>query len=71
MFFVYGHSASPNDAHLYEAIFTSQIEHLYFCIHQPTADIQAIDGELARYKRRHGSKIDYTFVDSETAKVWG
>ena len=71
IFFVYGHSASHNDAHIYEAIFNSQIAHLYFCIHAPTSDIKAIDGELARYRKRYGSKIDYTLVDSETAKVWG
>ena len=71
IFFVYGHSASPNDAHIYKAIFTSEVDHLYFCIHKPTADIQAIDGELARYKKLYASKIDYIFVDSETANVWG
>jgi Domain of unknown function (DUF4917) len=70
-FFVYGHSASQNDEHIYDALFRSDISHLYFCIHQPTADIQAVAGELARYKERNGSDIEFTFVDSETAPVWG
>lgn len=70
MVFVYGHSADPNDAHIYRAIFNSPAEHLYFCVHQPSADIAAIDGELARYKALYHSDIDYTFVDSETAQVW-
>jgi hypothetical protein len=30
-----------------------------------------VAGELARYKERNGSDIDFTFVDSETAAVWG
>jgi hypothetical protein len=38
---------------------------------KPTANVPDIDGELARYKKRHSGKIDYTLVDSETAKVWG
>jgi hypothetical protein len=70
-FFVYGHSASPNDAHIYDALFRSGISHLYFCVHQPTADVPAIDGELARYQKRSGSKVQYSLVDSETANVWG
>jgi len=69
--FVYGHSAAQNDAHIYRALFKSEIDHLYFCIHQPSADINLIDGELARYKRQYSSAVDYTFVDSESAHVWG
>lgn len=70
-FFVFGHSADPNDAHIYNALFRSKITHLYFCVHQSTDEkIKAISGELARYKERAGSKVDYTFVDSESARVW-
>jgi Domain of unknown function (DUF4917) len=70
-FFVFGHSADPNDAHVYHALFRSKIKHLYFCIYQPNDDkIKAVSGELARYKELAGSKIDYTFVDSESAHVW-
>jgi hypothetical protein len=69
-FFIYGHSADPGDAHIYDALFRSKIRHLYFCIHQPTAKITDIDGELARYKKRAASKIDYKFVDAESVHVW-
>jgi hypothetical protein len=59
-FFVFGHSADPNDAHIYQALFRSKIKHLYFCIYQPTDDkIETISGELARYKERMGSEIGY------------
>ena len=30
-----------------------------------------IDGELARYQKRNGSKVAYSLVDAETANVWG
>lgn len=70
MFFVYGHSGDQNDTHIYRALFKSSIDHLYFCIHTPTANVAAIDGELARYKRLFGSLVDYTFVDSVSAQVW-
>ncbi|MBR0873046.1 DUF4917 family protein [Bradyrhizobium tropiciagri] len=70
-FFVYGHSASPNDAHIYDALFSSDISHLYFCVHKPTANVEEIDGELSRHQKRNGSQIGYTLVDSETANVWG
>lgn len=69
-FFVYGHSADPNDAHIYRALFTSEIDRLYFCIHKPTADVKKIDGELARYKKQCGSTIEYAFIDSESVQVW-
>jgi hypothetical protein len=70
-FFVFGHSADPNDAHIYSALFRSKITHLYFCVYQPTDEkIRAVSGELARYKERAGSTIEYTFVDSESAHVW-
>jgi hypothetical protein len=70
-FFVFGHSADQSDAHIYDALFRSNITHLYFCIHKPTDDkIKRIGGDLARYKVRTGSKVDYSFVDSESAHVW-
>jgi hypothetical protein len=70
-FFVFGHSADSNDAHIYYALFRSKITHLYFCVYQPTGEkLKRMSGELARYKERAGSNIDYTFVDSESAHVW-
>jgi hypothetical protein len=70
-FFVFGHSADPNDAHIYDAIFRSDIAHLYFCVFQPTDEkLKNFRGELTRYRERTGSKIDFTFIDSESAHVW-
>lgn len=70
-FFIFGHSADQNDAHIYNAIFGSEVTHVYFCVYQPTVEkLRGIGGELARYKERSGSAIDYTFIDSESAHVW-
>jgi hypothetical protein len=68
--FVYGHSAARNDEHIYRALFGAKLDHLYFCIHKPTAKLNEMDAELARYKRLFSSKVDYSFVDSESAHVW-
>jgi hypothetical protein len=69
--FVYGLSAGDKDAHIYETVFRAPISHLYYCIHRPTAQIEEVAGELARYKERTGSAVEYSFVDSETVHVWG
>ena len=70
-FFIFGHSADRNDEHIYDKIFRSNIEHLYYCIHRPTAGkIAERNAELARYKAHSDSKIEFTFVDSDSANVW-
>jgi len=69
--FVYGHSANENDAHIYNAIFRSKAKHLYFGVHRPDdAKVKTLDGALAKYQRTVGSKVEYTFFCSESAKVW-
>lgn len=70
--FVYGHSASENDEHIYRAIFRSEIEKIIFCVHRPTADVNSINGELQRYKAKYrpAREIEIIFVDSETVHVW-
>jgi hypothetical protein len=70
--FIFGHSADRNDEHIYDKIFRSNIENLYYCIHEPTAaKVAERNAELARYKARAESDVDFTFVDSTSANVWG
>jgi hypothetical protein len=69
-FFVYGSSVNENDAHIYDALFSSEISRLYFCIYDQ-AELAALDGRLANYQKANRSKIQYTFVDSKSAGVWG
>lgn len=69
--FVFGHSANQNDEHIYKALFGSEMEMMYFCVYTPDADIDAISGELDRYKRKYGRKDKYyRLVDAQTANVW-
>ena len=69
--FIFGHSAAPNDAHIYHAIFGSKAKHVYFGVFQPNrTKITALDAELAKYKKLGGDNVPYSFFDSETAHVW-
>ncbi len=69
--FVFGHSADPNDSHIYHAIFGSEAKHVYFGIYRPDDDkILTTDAELAKYKKLNGDKVSYSFFDSKTAHVW-
>lgn len=67
--FIFGHSADPNNANIYSAIFRSEVEHLFFCVYQPIEEkLKEISVELARYKARSGSKLDVSLVDSESSR---
>lgn len=69
--YIFGHSADDNDAHIYNAIFSSNCKALYFGIYQPNAPkIRAFDGRLEKYRRTFGSDLAISFFDAETAKVW-
>ena len=69
--FIYGHSASDSDAHIYKALFKSGINHIYFCIYKPTSDSLAeMNAKLSYFQKSNSSRIDYTFVDAESAAVW-
>ena len=69
--FIYGHSADPNDAHIYRAIFESGAKRIYFGVYQPDAEkLKTFDGELARYQKIWGLDTTYEFYDSESAAVW-
>ena len=72
VFFVFGHSADRNDEHVYLHIFRSSIDHLYFCIHNPTPPgLAQLNAELVRYRALSESNVGFTFVDSASANVWG
>lgn len=52
--FIYGHSADSNDAHIYRAIFSSEIEHIYFGVYRPNAaDLKGFSSQLAMYVECH------------------
>jgi hypothetical protein len=68
--FIFGHSASDNDRHVYDAIFKSKINNLFFCVHRPDRNWAPVHERLARYGNRRRN-IDIIYVDAETAHVWG
>jgi hypothetical protein len=68
-FFVYGHSADDTDAYIYNALFRSNISHLYYCIYDQSK-LAELDGRLANYQKSNKSNVGYTFVDSTSAGVW-
>ena len=70
--FIYGHSAADNDTHIYDAIFRSEAGHVYFGVYEPIEEkTRRLDGELSRYSRIAGNRVQYTLYDSGTANVWG
>ena len=53
---IFGHSASENDIHIYNAIFSSpELKRVFFCVHSPEHDWSQLRERLARFsetKRR-------------------
>lgn len=68
--FVFGHSASDNDVHIYRAIFLSRVTDLFFCVHDPDNNLDQIEEQLAPHIRERAD-INIHYVSSETANVWG
>jgi hypothetical protein len=68
--FIFGHAASENDAHIYDAICRSGIEVAFVFVHQPEENLLSIRERLARYAARRND-IEWSYVDAATAKVWG
>ena len=69
--FVFGHSASPNDIHVYDAIFSSNnLKKLFFCVHNPANDWSQLRERLARFAERR-KDVGIYYIDAATARVWG
>jgi hypothetical protein len=69
--FVFGHSATDNDQHVYQAIFGSGTKHVYFGIYQPNEqNVIELNAQLAKYQALGNQGIDYSFYDAESAHVW-
>jgi hypothetical protein len=66
--FVFGHSAGDSDRHVYGAIFASQIEQLFFCVHDLN-DLPQYQARLAPFTAKW-PKIKTVYVKAATAPVW-
>ena len=68
--FIFGHAASDNDAHLYDAICCSGVEMVFVFVHKPDENLDTMREQLAKYTARR-EDIEWLYVDAATAKVWG
>lgn len=67
--FVYGHSAQPNDHHIYDAIFNSSIDKVFFCVHRPERKWGGLRERLAPFAERNPN-IEIVYVDAGTVSLW-
>ena len=70
--FIYGHSANDNDSHIYNAIFKSNINHVYFSINNEQK-LNEYDSQLSKFQKlfqKRDKEINYTFFYAESAEVW-
>lgn len=68
--FIFGHSVSNNDRHIYNAIFASnELKKLFFCVHNPMNDWSLLRERLAPFADRR-KDIEIHYIDSATARVW-
>ena len=69
--FVYGHSLADNDRHIYDAIFDARAPErkLYVCVYSPDTNLQSSIEKLAPFQARN-KKIEVTYVDAGTVKLW-
>lgn len=68
--FIFGHSASENDSHIYDAIARSGVTTIYFCVFRPGDALTEMQARLAPFIARNPKK-QVRYVDSATANVWG
>jgi hypothetical protein len=56
--FIFGHAASENDAHVYDAICRSGTKMVFVFVHNPKENLASIRERLARYPREQGRAAD-------------
>jgi hypothetical protein len=68
--FVFGHSVSERDAHIYDAAFASGITKFVFFVHRPQDGWDEVVEKLAPYGARR-EDVEFLYVDAANANVWG
>ena len=68
--FIFGHSAGEQDRHVYDAIASSQIATIYFCVHRPQDTLAEVQDRLFPFVEANPRKV-VKYVDSGTVNVWG
>jgi uncharacterized protein DUF4917 len=67
--FIFGHSASENDSHIYAAVTRSRITTIYYCVFRPQDALSEVQARLAR-RLASNPRIQVKYVDSGTVTVW-
>ena len=68
--FIFGHSVSNNDRHVYDAIFSSRrLNKLFFFVHNPVNDWSPLRERLAPFADRR-KDVEIHYINSATARVW-
>ncbi len=68
--FIFGHGASDNDVHIYDAICRSKIKKAFIFVYDPATNLTSTRERMARYVERRND-IEWSYLDSKSAKVWG
>lgn len=67
--FVFGHSASEFDTHIYDAIYSGNVDHVFLCMRDPR-NLRQLCESMAKYAVRH-PRIRTSYIDVSTFNVWG
>jgi len=69
--FIFGHSVSDNDIHIYDAIFSAvKLSKLFFCVHNPRRNLLLFREKLARFAERRKGDVEIHYIDSATVRIW-
>ncbi|MCY1369501.1 hypothetical protein D9M69_565470 [compost metagenome] len=69
--FVFGHSADTNDKHIYQAIFNSNVNHVYIGVYNLNDDqLKGLDSRLSAYAKLGDKNIEYSFFNSADVNIW-
>ena len=67
--FVFGHSGNRTDGHIYDAIFKSKIEAIYYCFYDAT-QLSGIISLLEECRAKHNKYIPIKYIDVGQMNIW-
>lgn len=68
--FIFGHSVSNNDRHIYDAIFSSnKLRRVFFCVHNPANDWSILRERLTPFVNKRAD-VELHYIDSASVRVW-
>jgi hypothetical protein len=67
--FIFGHSASEEDSHIYDAVFGGEIEKVFFFVRRPKENWLEMRKRLAAFNEIN-RKVELFYVDAGSVYVW-